>query len=599
MRQSSSLSPSLSIPIALSLLVCACGGAGGAGGVAAPRASEPTQFPTQDALAKIAAAPVPARLFDDKAKDVPTWELSEPLPDAMEQVPHHDDSVWSKLLDEAVAGRGDAVTTSEAMHCIARQQAAFLLANDAIPAAPLVDFIAARCGLPTGQVGVAYQTLAGDDRIPEAGIESQFHDPVKAMIAKALTGRVDAGIAYVRKSGHAVIAVSISPRSARVERMPLVPASGGGVVIRGEVLDPVGSLRAMINRGRYGFGACVLDPTVELPRFAITCPASSADEAAWITMIAVPPGRILGSAVLETLVWPAGAPAKTYARLARDAAAAPASGAVKLVDMVQEINRVRKDAGLAPLRIAEQESRTVERLAPHYFAGMREGTSNPVADQVALGLRAGWEVDGLVRHGGMISTSVQGSGDYAEVVRTALSHPFGRETLLDPGAERVAIGTVGAEKDADLGALFATYALFDSYHHDNDGRIVGARLTALRAAHHALPPTLVTDLGVAAQRAAKSVQDGKRTPEEALDDLLRQASEQAGGKRVHAGITETSSLEEMRFPDGMLTVPLLVCGVGVGHYRRAGHPWGRFIVFYVMVDEIVGPTALQGSSHAG
>jgi hypothetical protein len=583
--------------ISLALLACACGGAGVA---PSKLAAEPSQFPTQDALARIAAAPVPARLFDDKAKDVPTWDLSDPLPDAMELVPHHDDSAWSKLLDAAAATRGDAVTTTEAMNCVARQQAAFLLANDAVPAEPLVHFIAARCGSPSGQVGVAYQTITGDDRIPEAKIEAQFREPVKAMIEKSIpAGRFDVGIAYLRKSGHAVIALSVAPRPVRVERMPLVPASGGGVVIRGEILDPVGSVRGMINRGRYGFQSCTPDLSVALPHFAFTCATLPADEAAWLTLSVIPPGRILGTAALETLVWPAGAPTKTYAKLARDAGAAPSAAGAKVADLVQEINRVRKEAGLAPLRLAEQESRTVARLAPHYFAGLREGESNPVADQVALGIRAGWEVDGLVRHGGLISTWILGSSDYAEIVRTALAHPFGRETLLDPEAERVAIGTAGEEKEPELGALFATYALFDTYRHDNDGNIIAARLTALRAAHHALPPTMVIELNTESQRAAKSVQDGLRTPEEALDDLLKRASELAGGRSVHAGITETSALDGMKFPDSMLTAPVLQYGAGAGHYRREGHPWGRFIVFYVVVDETVGPTALQGGRHAG
>lgn len=587
---------SSSFSLSLALLACACGAGAGP---SSKLAAEPTQFPTQDTLAKIAAAPVPARLFDDKAKDVPTWELSEPLPDAMEQVPHHDDSAWSKLLDAVAAAHGDAVTTSEAMNCVARQEAAFLLANQAIPAPPLVDFIRARCGLPTGQVSVVYQTMEGDDRIPESKVEEQFRAPVKAMIEKWVTGRVDVGLAYLRKNGHAVVAMTLSTRSVRVERMPFVPASGGAVVIRGESLEPVGTMRAMINRGRYGYGACTPDPTVALPRFAFTCPALAADEAAWVSILSVPPGRLLGTAVLDTLVWPAGAPTKTYARLARDTAAAPVNGPVQLADMIQEVNRVRTTAGLAPVRVAEQQSRTVARLAPHYFAGMVEGASSEVADQVALGLYAGWEVDGLVRRGGMISTSAQGSGDAAEIVRTALLHPFGRETLLDPEIARVAIGTVAGANGADTGALFATYSLFDSYRHDNDGTIIAARLTALRAARHALPPTLVTELNVEAQRAARSVQDGKSTPEEALDDLLKRASERAGGRAVHAGITETSSLEEMKFPDGMLTAPSLQYGAGAGHYRRQGHPWGRFIVFYVMVDETVGPTARRVGPQAG
>lgn len=593
---------SSSFSIAVALLAGACGGAAtsSGGGTPGKLGAAPSQFPTQDTLAKIAAAPVPAHLFDDKAKDVPTWELSEPLPDAMELVPHHDDSAWSKLLEAAALARGEAVTTTEAMHCVAREQAAFLLANDAVPAEPLLNFIAARCGSPTTRVSVAFQTIAGDDRIPEAKIEAQFSGPVRAMIDKSVkSGRLDVGIAYARKSGHAVIALAVAERTLRVERTSFIPAGTGEIVVRGEVLDPVGSVRAMINRGRYGFGTCTPDLSVALPRFAFTCSALPADEAAWLTMSVIAPGRILGSAALEMLVWPAGTAKKTYAKLTRDEGAAPSATGVKTADLVQEINRVRKEASLGPLRLAEQESRTVTRLAPHYFAALHEGGDTPVADQVALGVRAGWEIEGLVRHGNLISNWTQGTQDSSEIVRLALAHPFGRETLLDPEAERVAIGTVGDEKAPDTGALFATYALFDSYRHDNDGTAVAQRLTTLRAAHHALPPILVTELNAEAQRAAKSVQDGLRTPEEALDDLLKRSAALAGGRSVSAGISETTVLESMKFPDTLLTAPSLQCGVGVGHYRQQGHPWGRFLVFYVMVGANAGPTARRGEPHAG
>ncbi len=585
-----------SFSISLALLVSACGGAG----VSSPLAGAPSQFPTQDALAKIAAAPVPAHLFDDKAKDVPTWDLSESLPDAMELVPHHDDSAWSKLLDAAAAARGEAVTTTSAMHCVAREQGAFLFANGAVPAEPLAQFIAARCGSPTTRVGVAFQTMTGDDRIPEARIEAQFSAPVKAMIETSLkAGRVDAGIAYLRKNGRAVIALAVAPRAVRVDRTPMIPASDGAVVLRGEILDPVGETRAMINRGRYGFSPCTPDPSVALPRFAFRCSVLPADEAAWLSMSVIAPGRMIGSEALSMLVWPSGAPKKTYAKLAHDAVTAPPAGGLKVADLVQEINRVRKEANLAPLRFAEQESQTVTRLSPHYFAALREGGESRVADQVALGVRAGWEIEGLVRYGNMISTWTLGSRDPAAVVRAALAYPFGRETLLNPEAERLAIGTASADNESDVGALFATYSLFDTYRHDNDLTTVANRLDVLRASHHALPPVLVNEFNTEAQRAAKSVQDGKRTPEEALDDLLKRASTLTQGRALHAGISETSSLEGMQFPDSMLTAPSLQCGVGVGHYRREGHPWGRFLVFYVVLDPLSGPTARRGGPHAG
>src|SRR3954471_21251385 len=63
----------------------------------------PPSFPTAAELEQISVAPVPARLFDDKAKDVPTWDLVGPLPEAMDTRPHEDPSTWGKLLAEAAA----------------------------------------------------------------------------------------------------------------------------------------------------------------------------------------------------------------------------------------------------------------------------------------------------------------------------------------------------------------------------------------------------------------------------------------------------------------------------------------------------------------
>ena len=95
------------------------------------------------------------------------------------------------------------------------------------------------------------------------------------------------------------------------------------------------------------------------------------------------------------------------------------------------------------------------------------------------------------------------------------------------------------------------------------------------------------------------VQDGRRTPEEALDDLLKRASQRAGGRALSAGISESSNLDITKFPEAMLTTPSLQCGIGVGHHRQEGHPWGRFLIFYVMVGASSAPTARQGTLHAG
>jgi hypothetical protein len=446
-------------------------------------------------------------------------------------------------------------------------------------------------------VGAAAQGVKGDDRIPEQQVFDQFRAPVKALIDKTLAGgRFEAGVGYARKNGHAVITVAVTPRSVRVEHTPFVPGPDGKIVVRGEVTAPAATLRALINRGRYGYAVCVADPAVPLPRFSVTCEPSREDEVAWLTISTLPPGRLLGTPVLEVLAWPSGAPGKVYAKIARPAAqtSAPAEVA-SLPALVEEINRVRKDAGLEAVTLAERESATAARLAPHFFSSF--GGDDTSSDQVALGLLAGWEVEGMVRNGHFVSVVTPGAA-YRDLIQSALSRPVGREALLDPAAVRVSIGTIA--EGGSVGALLSTYSLFDGYKHDvGEGRAIAARLAGLRRARAVREPTLVTELSAACQHAAVSVQEGRRTAEEALDDLVRFVNEKLG-RSARAWASETTSLEAMKFPEEMLSSPALMFGVGVGHHKPVGRAWGRFLVYFVAVEEAGSVmTASRGGGNAG
>lgn len=577
----------------LPLLLAACGPAGRT----APRSAgtlfvEQTVFPTKDVLARLAAAPTPSKLSDDHAKDVPTWELQGPLPDAVDAAPAHDDSPWGKLLQEVAAPRGDAVLLTEAMHCVARENAAFYLVNDAMPAEMLERFIAARCGAPSGLAGSALQLITGDERIPDEKIYQQFQAKVRENAGKLLQGgRFEAGLAYVRKGARAVIGISAIPQVVRLERTPLTVGADGKVVIRGEVLSQTAGVRGLINRGKHGYADCTASTTVALPRFVITCPASREDEVAWLSVSAYPTGRVLGMPVVEMLVWPSGAPGKTYAKLARGAA--PASAA-STEELLAEINRVRGEAKLSALRLAEQETRTAARLAPHYFGALEANKDDGVTDQVALGLLAGWEVEGMVRSGNFVSTWVNDAASWAEVVRAAITRPIGRATLLDPAAERVALGPADAARGR--GAVMSTYALFDGYKHDDDAKALAARIAAARGERGLIPPKVVIELNGDAARAADRVQAGSRTPLEALSDLLERASERLG-RSVRGWVAEASSLDRVKLPDQLLTQPSLAVGIGVGHHRPQGAAWGRFVVMIVMIDEApAAQTARAGAA---
>jgi hypothetical protein len=591
-------------PLAASLALlpvlagCAAQGPGYRIPVQGSVSAEQTVFPTQEAIARIAAAPVPARALDEQTKDVPTWTLTGPLPDAVERAAPVDDTPWGKLFAEAVVARGDGVVATEAMHCVARENAAFYLANDALPAEMLGRFIAGRCGAPTSLASTSFSLITGDARTPDEKLLAQFHDRIRALVDKTLAlGRVEAGFAFVRNGGRAALAISVVPQTVRVERTPLVPGPDGKLVIEGEALGPAIGVRALVNRGRYGYAVCEVSPAVALPRFSVACPVAPDDEVAWLSVAAMPPGRVLGMPLLEMLAWPSGKPGKVYEKLARGAAGAEGASAT---DLVQEINRVRAEAKLPPVRLAEQESRTATRLAPHYFAAS-EGAAGmaETADQIALGLLAGWEVDGMVRNGHFISTWLGDAGSWAEVIRGALSRPVGRETLLDPAAERVAVGTFAEGHGS--GALFSTYALFDAYRHDGDAREVATRIASLRALRRAAPLRLVTELMEEAQRAADSAQLGRRTPEQALGDMIDRAASRVVGHNVRGWVAETTSFDRMKLPPELSSSPALALGIGAAHHKRAGAAWGSFLVFLVMIDDRVnGPnTARREGDGAG
>jgi hypothetical protein len=590
----------LSLSLSLAAIACSSSPQGLPRSVDSSARSQPNPFPTRGALTRLAAVPVPARLFEDAGKDVPTWDLSGPLPDALEEVAHQASSPWEQLLTDAAAAWPGRPLVTEAMSCVARQNAAFYLENESLPAEPLEQFIAARCGAPTSNVGVGFQGAQVDDRISDERIFAEFPaDGKKRIQALVQTGDRYAGIFFARKHGRVVIAMASSPRKVFLQKTPLVPDAEGKVVVRGELLQAAASVRAVINRGRFGYQACSPDPSVRLPQFAFTCAALREDEAAWLEVAMFPPGRIIGSSAFDVLVWPSGAPGKTYAKLTRSKdAGAPDTGA-SFGGMVQELNDIRRQAGLPLLRLAEQESQTAAQLAPHYFAAIGGAADDAVADQVALGLRAGWDVRGTVRYGTFISNWVQNAAGYGDVLRAALSRPFGREALLDPAAEQVAIGTVAVEKGQVLGAMFSTYALFDTYRHDNDIGIVIAQLTAQRAARRQrapvpLPGVVSTD----AARAAQSVQIGLKQPHEAMQLLLQSATERLG-QDVQGWTLEASKLEDLKFPEEMLARPALSLAIAVAHYRRIDEPWGRFLMFFVAPANAAPALTAQASAKEG
>ncbi|HVR04048.1 MAG TPA: hypothetical protein VMT47_18070 [Polyangia bacterium] len=568
----------------------------------------------------MAQRPVAASPQGRSVADVESWRLTGPLPDAIEVVPHTASSPWEGLLASAAQRRAGLLFASESAHCVAREVGLFFVANRANPSQSLNRFIGSRCGVSDFELSTGFRYGDVADTVPEERLFAEWSDAVSEDLAKAVEGGGGpqlAGIWSGRKSGRAVVCWVVAQRLAQVERIPLVPGADGRVVIQGQMLTPADRVQGLVNVGRFSVRRCVADPMVKLPRFALTCDVDRSDQSAWIEVGAYPPGRVVGHVVISVQISPQGVPGDTFTRVALtrsaataaagDAAAPVAAGAAAIgaptspaaIDpacantgsgdllgaLAACVNGVRTQAGIGALRVVVGESQTAARLAPHFFASVLGAEPELVADKVVLGLRAGWDVGEPLRYGDVVSGLVQGAGDVERLIASVLERPSGRSALLDSEVARLAVGTVaiGSGESGVVGAIFATYALFDGRDKPGDADKVFERLGALRARQKRPVPTRFTAGDASVVAAAHRIATEGRDPTDALNDALTGANAVVQNQ-VRGWWVDTDKLEDLELPADLIEAATLNVSIAVSHYRRAGEPWMRYVVLLVISE---------------
>ncbi len=458
-------------------------------------------------------------------------------------------------------------------------------------------FLGARCGVPTTAVGMQLVSGEAPEAMSDADVYASWAAKVEAAIPGALgSGPRLAGIGFVRKGSRAAIALVFAPRSVRLESVPLVPVDGK-VVLRGELTNPASSVRAMVTRGRFGYEVCVKDVDLQPPRFAIECPVSAEDPSARIEVAAFQEGRELGDIEVDLTVYPAGKPEQPYAHAPASADGLPSGDAAISAALLGGINAVRTEAALPGVRSAEAQSRTATQLAPYYFAS-RYGGDSAVADKVALGLLAGWDVDGMVREG-HFGAQWSYERDVAAFVEAAIASPFGREALLDPQAVQIALGPLVDKDNPGFGAVFGTYAMIDATGRTDNAAAVVARLTKLRGKIKRPPPAAATELDEVLADVTTRVQAGLSLGD-ALSRTSSKSVEVIQRGSVQAGYVTASSVDKLEFPSELLSAHDLRLGVGVAHYKPEGSPWTKLAVFFVIVKEPApANTAAKSAGHSG
>ena len=555
--------------------------AGCAGGPSAPderteEARGPAAgFPTQDKLEDLAEAPFQGTVFDRDVQDVESWDLTGPFPDRLDERRFEDASPWGALLTDAAERRAGLVLPTEAMHCVAREIGAFYLEMGGVPSRNLKRYIAARCQAGVEKVGIRYLHTDIRPKITNAQLFAQWREHFAAMITEQLVGGpVTAGVWFGRTQEDAIALVATGTRAVRLDPVETALGADHRVVVRGETLRPSEEIWAVMNHGRYGTTRCEREPEVALPRFHFTCDANPGDTSAWLILEVRPPGRLMGRIAANLLVWPSGETDDVYRRPSFGDTEPVKNEETAAQGFVAMLNSVRGSAELSELTLDIAQSKTATALAPHFFSAWFDASAGAKADLVALGMIAGWEVDGIVQNAQMSASWAPQSNDLSTLLATALEYPSSREVLLSPEADRIAIGPLleRNEENAAIAAIFGTYSLFSEEDHDANVQRVFRQLREARGERGRRAPQIAVDVAHLSIMAASDVQAGA-DPKGSLGDLI-QASAEVLQRPVQGWVAQVSDLADLRFPEDFLINPDISVAIGVSHFKPEGEACG-------------------------
>jgi hypothetical protein len=420
------------------------------------------------------------------------------------------------------------------------------------------------------------------DSVPDEAVIAAVHKQLGQLDAAA----TQAGVALVRDARRAVVVIAHATPSVTVEAFSQVVDVTRGLTIRGRVLFEVDSLRAIINRSEYGVGPCTLDPAIALPAFSMRCELAPGDESAWVQVLALPRGRVLGREVLGLLALRSSDVATHYQPPHGDSPLPVQNPAEFEAAVPKLVNAVRAQIGLAPLQIAPKQSSVASAMSAAFFSSLlsEETAAREVADRITLGLLAGWDVRGGIISGGALTASVVlESSDAKRWLAEALERPVGRAVLLDPKTRVLAVGAAVQQAPSVLAGVALTYAFFeDEVTPGTRAMQVLERLGQVRKAR-GLGRTLLVRDAPGMQEELARVHNCTETPGRALDSVMH-AMVDALGRDVHGFAWEAQDLDGVEFPDALLQKGDLALAAGVTYYRAEGGAWGQYVVLFVVVS---------------
>lgn len=530
-------------------------------------------FPALAELEGIAKQPAPAADASEPVRSVDAWTLAGPLPTVVGATPPS--STEEKAL-AAILGNAERAVTRE-MSCFARELGRFVMEHEAQPSEDLVAWIGARCGVAHPRPVLALRSKG------KSGAKFFDAERDREQILAALApieGPADLGVAVVDDGTHAMAFIAAALRHAQLEPVEMLP-EGGHVTIRGRAPGPIGWVRGYVTQGEDGSARCTPAPAKDAgpSAFGLSCPVDPKDAGATIEVVVAQQGAVIGEKVIALWVSPDGSMGNTWTA---QRVAVPVGGdEPDALGWLTAINTIRERRKLAPWTHAAAQGVLVGGLLPHMLA--RETTPQR-RDQIALGMLAGWKVEGTIRDGQIALPVVPRGLSFDRAVGAAMASPAFRACVTTPDAQAAAIALheVPAANVSHLAVV--AYSLFTARDYLAEEERFLDQLDADRAAR-GLPP--VERVGGPKDRAvldeaAARVRQGESAPEEELDGLLEHFAA-ATGQQVRGMIYTTLTLDGYRppFEGPLASATGVVALVKIADWRPKGSAWGQHVIYVV------------------
>jgi hypothetical protein len=515
-----------------------------------------------------------------KTAPVDLWQIEQAPPPDSAQLPWQPKGPWETMFAEVAASVPDRPRLTLAMSCIAAELGRFYLQHQADADMSIRRFLIGGCGALVPNVQVEYFTGQAPARMSDAQVSAQMGDHIRSELVKRLSSGVDtAGFWGGRRDDRVVGYLVIGHEQAQIKPFSLVPSADGEVVIEGRLNQPAQYIEAYINHGNAAVQPCDTDLSVARPSFHFICRPAAQDETAWIQMLYAPPGHMLATEFAQALVRRSSDTPLSYGAV-RYADPTPVSSPEEFARVaVQQLNRVRKEAGLPEVTLATVESTTATKLAPYYFASALGGGDPKQADLIALGLLAGWDIGGMIR-GASLMSSFTSTLDAGRWLTSALETPVGRYTLLARDIEQIAFGPVVLPEEGAIGAVVTGYRFHHRIDHTGDVNMLLTRVVQTRRRMGLPDPKRLGPVIAVMNEELAAVRESKKQPMDALQRVLQRASTHFG-MAMNGYIIEASSLDELEIPEEVLRQPLLYLDIGVTHHKAAGAAWAQYTILVV------------------